>query len=164
MSQLRDEAEALATALNIGICDVAEVIAWSDAQILREESPPRALCEVSVSHDCYPQDVAALLRQCPGVPDRSRAQRLLLLLVCDKLTRDPGCADQVAKALFQMSIADEIEDPKLKSVAWWAWDALDLADAGIIVESRKQITDQMAAWLDEATRSGSESWSYSFAS
>jgi hypothetical protein len=157
MSQLRDEAEALATALNFGICDVAEVIVWSDTQILREESAPTALCDVSLSHDCYPQDVAASLRQCPGTPDRSRAQRLFLLLVRDKLRKDSGCADKIASALFQMALADEIEDRHLKSVAWWAWDALDLADAGHGVESRKQITDQMAAELDAATKSGEES-------
>src|SRR5262245_289862 len=58
MSGLRDEAEALAEALEFGVCDVAEVIAWSDAQLLREEPPPGALCEVSLAHDRYPQDVA----------------------------------------------------------------------------------------------------------
>lgn len=162
MSQLRDEAEALATALEIGICDVAEIIAWSDAQILREDSPPAALCEISVSHDRYPQDVAALLRRCPGAPVSSRVQRLLVLLVRQKLARDPGCADKVASALYQMALAEEIEDPQLKSMAWWAWDALDLADAGHIVESREQITNQMASALEDATRSGDASWSSSF--
>jgi len=163
MSQLRDEAEALAKALEIGICDVAEVIAWSDAQILREDSPPVALCEVSVSHDRYPQDVAGMLRQCPGAPCKPRIQRLLVSLVREKLRCDSSHADRVASALYQMAISDEIEDSNLKSMAWWAWDALDLADAGHIQESREQITSQMVAALDEAAKSADAGWSFAFA-
>lgn len=59
MATLRDESEALAEALEMGLCDVAEVIAWSDAGILREETPPISLCEVSMAQDHFPQDVAA---------------------------------------------------------------------------------------------------------
>jgi hypothetical protein len=128
MSQLRGEAEAPAKALEIGNCDVAEVIAWSDAQILREDSPPAALCEVSISHDRYPQDVAGFLRQFPGAPSKLRVRRLLVLLFRVKLEGDPSCADKVASSLYQMVLSEEIEDLNLKSIAWWAWDALDLAD------------------------------------
>jgi hypothetical protein len=164
MSQLRDEAEALAIALEIGICDVAESIAWSDAKILREDSPPAALCEVAVSHNRYPQDLAGLLRQCPGTPVNSRVQQLLVLLLREKLNRDPGSADKVASALYQMALSEEIEDEQLKSMAWWAWDALDLADAGHIQESREQITKQMAATLEEAAHLGDAGWSFEFGS
>jgi hypothetical protein len=161
-SQLRDEAEALATALEIGICDVPEVIAWSDARIVREDAPPAALCEVSVSHDRYPQDVAGLLRQCRDKPVKLHVQRLLVLLLRDKLCRDRSWAGKVASALYQMALADDIEDPDLKSMAWWAWDALSLADAGHIRESREQITNQMAAALDAAARLGDAAWSSRF--
>src|SRR3712207_7908543 len=51
VSALRDEAEALAQALELGACDVAEAIAWSDAQLLRQDPPPVALCEVSRSEE-----------------------------------------------------------------------------------------------------------------
>lgn len=162
MSQVRDEAEALATALEIGICNVAEVVAWSDAQILREKSPPASLCDVSVSHDRYQQDVAGLLRQCPGAPVKSRVERLLVLLLHEKLSRDARCADKVASALYQLALADDIENPGLKSIAWWAWDALDLADAGLFQESREQITNQVAEALDEAARLGDVDWSFAF--
>lgn len=164
MSQLRDEAEALATALEIGICDVAEIIAWSDAQILRQDSPPAALCDISLAHDRYPQDVAGLLRQCPGTPVKARVQRLLLLLARQKLSRGSRGADKVASVLYQMALGDDIEDSNLKSIAWWAWDALGLADAGHIEESRKQTTNQMVAALDEAAQSGDSDWSFAFGS
>jgi hypothetical protein len=162
MSQLRDEAEALAAALESGVCKVGEVISWADAQIMREDSPATALCEVALSYDRYPQDVAALLRKCPEAPDRSRAQRLLILLLHDRLKHDTGFADKVASAHYQMALSDEFEDPQLKSMAFWAWDALELADAGYSVESRAQITKQIAATLDHALRSGDTCWSFSF--
>ena len=85
MSRLRDEAEALAKALEIGVCDVAEVIAWSDAQILRADPPLGTLCEVSLAHDRYPQDVAGMLRQSPGTPAKSNVTRLLVTLLNDRL-------------------------------------------------------------------------------
>src|SRR5262249_27851149 len=136
MSGLRDEAEALAGALEFGLCDVAEVIAWSDAQLLREDPLPGALCEVSLAYDRYPQDVAGLLRQCPGTPAKSNVSLLLVTLLDHRLKGDPGRAYQVASALYQMALAEEIEDPHLREIAWWAWDALDLAEAGHIQESR----------------------------
>jgi hypothetical protein len=159
MSQFRDEAEALATSLEIGACDVAEVIAWSDAQLLREDPTPGALCEVSLSHDRYPQDVAGLLRQLPGAPDKPRAGRLLVSLIDAKMKGDPSRAYQIASALYRMALADEIEDPRLKEIAWWAWDAIDLGEAGHIEETREQVIAQMSAALQEAAIEASVTWS-----
>jgi hypothetical protein len=159
MPQLRDEAEALATGLEIGACDVAEVIAWSDAQLLREDPPPAALCDVSLSHDRYPQDVARLLRQLAGAPDKQRVGRLLVTMVDAKMRSDPGRADQVALWLYHMTAANEIEDPALMKIGWWAWDALDLAEAGQIQESREQVIGQMSAALHQAAGDADLTWS-----
>jgi hypothetical protein len=160
VSELRDEAEALAEALEFGICDVAEVIAWTDAQILREDPPIGALCEVSLAHDRYPQDVAGMLRQCPGTPAKSNVSRLLVTLLDDRLKGDSGRASQIASALYQMAFAEKIEDPHLREIAWWAWDALDLADAGHIQESRQQIVGQIADALDRAAANAATRWSF----
>jgi hypothetical protein len=159
MSQLRDEAEALATALEIGACDVAEVIAWSDAQLLREDPPPAALCDVSLSYDRYPQDVAGLLRQLPGAPDKQRVCRLVVTLIDAKMRSDPSSAYRIAWSLYQMALADEIEDPRLKEIGWWAWVALDPAEAGLIQASRAQVIDKISAALREAAREADVTWS-----
>jgi hypothetical protein len=160
MSGLRDEAEALAEALEFGVCDVAEAVAWSDAQLLREDAPLGALCEVSLAHDRYPQDVAGMLRQCPGTPAKSNVSRLLVTLLDDRLKGDTGRAYQIASALYQMALAEEIEDPHPREIAWWADDALDLAEAGHIQESREQIVGQMADALDRAAANAATSWSF----
>jgi hypothetical protein len=159
MATLRDESEALAEALEMGLCDVAEVIAWSDAQLLREEAPPISLCEVSMAHDRYPQDVAALLRQSPGVPVQANVTGLLVALLNNKLKREPDRARRIASVLYTMALSDEIEDPDLKQVARWAWDAFDLADAGQIEESPEQVADELAVTLDRAATRAPIAWS-----
>jgi hypothetical protein len=160
MLGLRDEAEALAEALEFGVCDVAEVIAWSDAQLLRGDPPLGALCEVSLAHDCPPQDVAGMLRQCPGAPAKLNVSRLLVTLLAHRLNGDTGRADRIASALYQMALAGEIEDPHLGEIAWSAWDALDLAEAGHIQESREQVVGQMADALDRAAANAKTTWSF----
>jgi hypothetical protein len=159
MSRVRDEAEALAGALEIGVCDVAEVIAWSDAQILRDDAPLEVLCEVSLAQDRYPQDVADMLRRAFGTLDKSNANRLLVTLLNDRLKGDMGRANQIASALYQMALANEIEDSNLRQVAGWASDALDLAEAGYIKESREQVVGRMADALHRAATKAASTWS-----
>jgi hypothetical protein len=58
-----------------------------------------------------------------------------------------------------MALADEIEDPRVKEIGWWAWDALDLADAGHIQDTREQIIEQMSAALHDAATEADVTWS-----
>jgi hypothetical protein len=46
-------------------------------------------------------------------------------------------------------------------ISWWAYDALDPADADQIKESREQIINDMVAALDEAAISADAAWSFS---
>lgn len=160
MARLRDEAEALADAMELGMCTIAEAIAWSDAQILRAEVPDVALCDVSLARDLYPQDLARMLREIPGNPDQSIVNDLLMLLINEQLRTGCGSPDAVAEALHQLALADEIEDPKLREIAWWSTDLLDLAAEGMIAESRQQIADLMAIELARVTASAVSSWSF----
>jgi hypothetical protein len=160
MSDLRDEAEALAQALQLGVCDVAEVIAWADAQILREDLPSGALCDVSLARDRHPFDVAGLLREFPGTPARSNVSRLLVTLLDHRLKVAAGRPDRIAKALYEMAFAHEIEDPQLSEIAYWAWDALDLAEAGYIQEAWEEVVDKMSAALDRAAERAATTWSF----
>jgi len=164
MSQLRDEAEALARALEIGACGVDEVIAWADAQIVRESQPDWPLCEAALSRDRYPQDVAGILRQLPEPFSRRNVNQLLVTLLNARLKGDADLADRVASALYQMALADQIEDSGLKQTFWWARDALDLADAGYIAESRAQVVAEMARALEQAAEEAGIDWSVRVAS
>ncbi|MDR3622847.1 MAG: hypothetical protein P4L85_26070 [Paludisphaera borealis] len=161
MSQLRDEAEALAKALEFGVCDVAEVIAWSDAQVLREDQPPFGwLCDVSLARDLYPQDVAGMLRQCPGTPAKSNVSRLLVILLNDRLKSGTGCSSRIASLLYKLTFANEIEDLHLREIARWIWDAIDDGEAGQIQETREQVFGEMADALDRAATDAATTWSF----
>ncbi len=159
MAALRDEAEALAIALTIGAVDVDEVIEWADAHIAALIAPHWALCEVATSRGQYPIDVAARLRELPGRADLAVSRRLVIALTARKLARDPSRANQFAVALYHMALAGEIDAPELERLAWWAWDALDLAASGMIEETPDQIVASMTEALDQALAEAPPQWS-----
>src|SRR5258708_38257213 len=99
MLPLRDEAEALATALEIAAIDVDEVVDWADVQIAAQEEPHWALCNVATSRGKYPQDVASELRQLPDRADPAVVRSLLVQLIARKLKHDESRAYQLASAL-----------------------------------------------------------------
>jgi len=146
-NEIRTQAEAFACALEVGAVVVDDVVAWADAIIQREEHPHWAICELATCRREYPPDVVHRLRDVPGVPDVAVSRGLVLHMLCESLTRDPRCASQVAHSLFDLAMADEIADPDLKALAWWAWDALDLADARMIRETRDDIVEKMRSAL-----------------
>jgi hypothetical protein len=82
------------------------------------------------------------------------------MLLNGKLKGDVGRAGQIASGLYQLALADDIQDSPLRDIAWWAWDALDLAEAGIIQESREQVVSQMANALDRAAAEAEGTWSF----
>jgi hypothetical protein len=161
MAMLGEEAWALAEALYLSACSVAEVIAWADAQILREDAPDWTLCEISLSQKRTPQEIGWMLCQLSPPVDRHTVHGLLVALLNDKLKGDRGKAGQVASVLFQLYQADEIEDPDLQRIGGWAEDALDLAEARHIVETPEQVLAKMANTLEEAAVRAGLSWSFS---
>lgn len=154
INEIRTQAEALASALELGAVVVDQVVAWADAIIEREDHPHWALCELATCGREYPPDVVHRLREVPGVPDVAVSRGLVLQMLCDSLTRDPRCASRIAHCLYDLAMADEIADPELKALAWWAWDALDLADAGMIQETRADVVGKMQSALTSAASNG----------
>jgi hypothetical protein len=152
MSSLRDEAEALAYALEMSAVDVGEVIDWADAQIAAQAAPHWSLCEAATSRRKHPLDLASELRQVPGPSDPASVRSLLTQLIARKLRADASRAHQLASALFQMALDEEISDPELLELAWWAWDALDIADTGAISQTRSEIVERMLTVLERAAK------------
>ncbi|MFL5331384.1 MAG: hypothetical protein ACJ8C4_21050 [Gemmataceae bacterium] len=150
MAQQRDEAEAFARAMELGVSVVAEITTWSDDLLLKEASPSVVLCEISLSAGRYPENVMGLLRQLPGVPNRTVVNYLLVALLNQKLKSDPDSRQAVARALFLMAIGDDIADARLLQTTYRVDDDLDLVDAGIIRKSHEEIFAEMAAALEAA--------------
>ncbi len=154
MSELRDEAEAFARALEYGLCDPAEVVAWADARLLREDRPPLALCEASLARDSHPLDVAGVLRRCPGTPDGPETAKLLAALLKERLRID---VDRTMYEAYLMANDGALRDaPGLERVAWWTREALALSDDGYIEETRDEIVRVMSEALHEAA--GDVAW------
>lgn len=147
MTRLRTEAESLAVSLELGAIKVADVMSWAGKVIECEESPHWSICEVATMGAKYAPDVAAALREVPGKPEPSVVKRLVLKHLANALADDAGRADQIASALFQLAVDDALPDARLRALAWWAWDALSLADQGTIAETRGQIVDEMKSAL-----------------
>ena len=154
-SHFRDEAEALAIALEIGAVEVDEVIDWADAQIAVQEAPHWALCEVATSRGKRARDVVAELRQLPGGADPRGVQSLLVQLMAHKLKGDGARSHASAFSLYlyELAHANQIDDPELREIGWWAWDALDLAVEGCIAETPAQVIERMRDVLNRVALS-----------
>lgn len=147
---LKNDAEVLAVALEIGAASVADVVAWADARIALEDHPHWSVCELATMGASYEPDVARALREVPGVVDATRVRDELVRRLARALVEDRSRADRIASALYQLALANELPDEGLRAVAWWAWDALDLADQGLVQETRDQVVDAMLAALNAA--------------
>ena len=144
----RQHAEFLALALELGLIDVNAVVEWADGLIAEQERPHWSLCELATSTRAYAEDVVKLLRQTPGLFDVATARRELFSLMAKRSQVDRVAARRVAHALYQLAMSDEIDDPELKQVAWWAYDGLDLAEDGVTMETPEEVIATMVAALD----------------
>lgn len=140
---LRTQAETFAIALEIGAVSVGSVIAWAESASPAESAPCASLCKVALMAGSYPLEVAAALRELPGEFDLAVANQGVLLLLGYTLSQNRARADQVAAALYRLAISDELWDDELRSIAYWADDALTLADQGQIPQSRDQVIDKL---------------------
>lgn len=112
------------------------------------------MCELATMGASYEPDVARALREVPGIVDETRVRDELVRRLARSLVEDRTRADRIASALYQLALANELPDENLRAVAWWAWDALDLADQRMVQETRDQIADSMLVALNEvASRS-----------
>ncbi|WP_165246236.1 hypothetical protein [Paludisphaera soli] len=157
MARLRDEAEALAEALEFGLCDVRDAVAWADAWILREDVPHERLCDVSLASGRTPRAVMDLLHEFPGEPDRGAVDGLVLTILADRMRREPAPTAEVAWILNRMAHEGRLPDGHLCEVAWCARHELaDADDLGITVE---EVAANLRSALDAATASTPARWS-----
>jgi len=149
--EIRTQAEALASALEIGAASVDDVVRWADAIIEREATPDASICELATCGRLHVPDVVHLLVDVPGVPDIEESRRLVLQMLLDSLAKGQRRADQVARSLYDLETVAEIADPELAELARWAWDALETADS-----DRDAIVERMRACLTRCAKHGED--------
>ncbi len=147
---LKNEAEVLAVALEVGAASVGDVVDWADAVIEKQEHPHWSICELATMGSSYEPDVVRALREVPGTADGVWVRSELLRRLEEELTEDASRADRIASALYRLALAYELPEESLHSLAWWAWHALDLADQRMIEETSEEIVAIMVQILREA--------------
>jgi hypothetical protein len=147
---LRTQAEAFQTALEIGAASVDDVVTWARGVVSKTEHPHWSICELAMCSGKYPPDLKEFLTEVPGSLDALRARAIVIRMLSDSLSEHPDRADQIAQSLYHLASGGDLDDSPLHTIAWWAWDALDLADAGLIAETRTDILLKMQAAFDKA--------------
>ncbi|WP_437963014.1 hypothetical protein WME76_48315 (plasmid) [Sorangium sp. So ce119] len=150
----RTRAEAFLLALDVGAASVDEVVNWALKVIQEVDHPHWSFCELALCSMKYPRDLAEYLRAVPGVPDVKLARLRVLEMLSDVLAEHPERAEQIARSLYHLAISGDLDDPAVGEVAWWAWDALDLAAQGAIEQTRDDVVSQMRSALAEAISAG----------
>ena len=84
---LRQEAEELAIALELGFASVAEVVEWADAKIVALDQPPYEVIEVSSSGRLPAPDVAHALRGISGDANVAKASKQVIARMAAALDR-----------------------------------------------------------------------------
>ncbi|WP_437886370.1 hypothetical protein [Sorangium sp. So ce307] len=150
----RTQAEAFLIALDVGAASVDDVVNWALDVIQEAEHPHWSFCELALCSRKSPADLAAILRAVPGVPDGKLARLRVLEMLRDSLAERPERAEQIARSLYHLAIGEELDEPALRELAWWAWDALDLAAQGAIAQTREDVVNQMRSAVAEAISTG----------
>jgi hypothetical protein len=150
VADLRTQADAMRTALRIGAMSVEDVVAWARTIIVETDHPHWSVCELALCSDRYPPDLNEFLSEVPGSGDPIAASAIVVRLLSDSLWARPDRADQIARSLHDLAVAGDLDASPLRDVAWWAWDALDLADAGVIEQTRADVIAMMHGAFQKA--------------
>jgi hypothetical protein len=156
LSTLRTEAESIAIALKTGLLDVADAVAWADRQIAAGDVPDVALCDVSMASRKYPQDVVSMLRSLPGLVNHDEAIRATMRISLDRLQSGARNPSDVARALFNLAISDDLPDGDLKRHAFCFWDEIDLARDGYVPTLKSTIVAQMMRLLEDFAKDNAQ--------
>jgi hypothetical protein len=149
MNSIRTEAEAIAISLEVGFLRVADAVRWADHQIEMSDVPTSPMCDVAMASSRLPQDVAHSLRSIPGDCDKVAAVQLVLRYARNALMESSSDPRDVARALFDMAVADELPEGDLKSHAFGYWDDIDLARDSTIPQSEAEIVADMVRRIQE---------------
>ena len=120
-----DTAEFYIQALDNGLIEVADVIAWADNIILQEESPELSIIEVSMSASKAKYEVFSALSAVAVGADLELVQRKILLRMAEKLAHEPEYLPLVISYLYWKAGDNEITDEGLRAEIYELDDQLE---------------------------------------
>ena len=110
-----DTAEFYIQALDNGLIEVADVIAWADNIILQEESPELSIIKVSMSASKGKHEVLSALSAVAVGANSELVQRKVLFSMGQKLSRESDYLPRAIHYLYYKIIDGEIKDEKLET-------------------------------------------------
>ena len=127
----RDDAEALAIALEAGVVTVGEAIRWADREIESSAGASAEVIAVSLATKAAPAEVAHLLRSIPGELSRSQASRRALLYAKAALESGRASPTTIARSLHQMYWTGNVPCEDAGGTMAWLDEGFYLASEGI---------------------------------
>lgn len=134
MKNYRNIAGAYHRALELGLVDGEEIVAWTDAVMEVEDNPAMAFIDASCSGGDHVVLLAAL-QEVPGEVDEVARRRLVFGLMLGAVTRNADMASPVAHALHAMAVDKDVPDADAEACMLRFQDELSSAGDGDGVRS-----------------------------
>jgi hypothetical protein len=149
MSAINQDAQRMSLLFQYGVVPADEVIAWADSWIVRMDSPPDSLFELSSTSPSNTGDILACLRQLSAGADFWIAFRAALPRLRDYVASHRDRAESIADHLYRTacSFQDSGVPDDLRFV-WRFDDAFSLAREGIYGDS-ENVYREFVQCLDE---------------
>lgn len=138
---LREDAEALAMALELGFAAVEDAVSCADTRITALERPPGALIDVALAGRKPALEVAHLLRTIPGEIDPGRVSRRVIARFASDLEGGRATPERVVRALCSMQLEGRVPDPEAASEIGRLDDVFSLARDGICGTREEAVRD-----------------------
>jgi hypothetical protein len=128
----KDVADAYRLGVLYGIIDPRRAVAWADRIVATQDAADPAVIEVAGAWRASAGDLASLLGRVPGDADPGTVFRLVLVLVDEALSADPGRIEAMARAVSLLSTCELPMGHPLASPFIGLDDGLHLAQAGLL--------------------------------
>jgi hypothetical protein len=145
------EAAARMFAVKYGAVELSELIAWADAIILKLETPPTELFDISLAKSLS-QTVSALNELSIGaLSNKPELSKAIFGILHNYLNSENPNYERISKALFDMYMENLIPDSESGQYMVSYWDELDLAELGYYGDV-EEIKSSMRNLLKEKMR------------
>lgn len=140
---IKEGADFLAAAVEMGAATPDEVVAWADLVILKTGVPDLAICEVALMRKEPRRNIASTLRQVAGNADLHVVRGLLIERLINAHEEGLVTPEQLSKWMYDDAFRDADGWAENYGEALSYWDALDLAREGIHGDYEAKRTELM---------------------
>lgn len=153
MTNQRNEAEALAIKLQIGLATVADAVVWADQQIAKEDIPHPLLLDVSMASKHNFADVAAMLRKLPGEANMPIVLRDVFESIKHALQSESQAVEIGTEAIATLVARSILPEGSFASAVFWFDCEMDLLATGYSShDTQEQVVSEGLRHMEEAMK------------